>query len=216
MPVVVGEAGPGAGMTLAELRNEVYERGFDDLDSEDGRPRVTRWINQAVREITDAASWPFLEETVSETAPLVVPYLGHVLSFASEGGEQLTYVPRSQIASWDPDFNDTGSASHWYKESEGTLKVYPEDPSTFTVRYLRVPEELSEDGDATLIPAAYQDLIVDGAVVRAYKNRDNFEAAQFVRQEWERGLVQMRHALLKPNYDNEPVIQRTGMAADYF
>ena len=52
-------------------------------------------------------------------------------------------------------------------------------------------------------------------MVRAYKNRDQYEAAQFVRQEWERGMKGMTHALLKPNYDNDKKILRTGSPADY-
>lgn len=215
MPVVVGE-GIDAGSSLKELRQEVYARGFDDLDNEEGEPRVNRWINQSAREIYDYAPWPFLEGTVSDTAPLVISQLGHVLSLADEtAGRQIGYIDRAEIAAIDPDFNEEGAATNWYREGD-TIKVWPADEeSTFLVRYVLAPEDLSEDAETPLVPAPYQDLIVDGAVVRAYKNRDNFEAAQFVRQEWERGIKQMAHALLRPNYDNARSVIRTGEPRDY-
>jgi hypothetical protein len=216
MPVVLDSEVPSGGMTLEELLVEVFARGFDDLNNEEGKPSVTRWINQAYRELCDYAPWPFLEETVSDTAPLVLPNLGHVLSAADESaGVQLSYVERAQVAQWDPDFNDEGAASYWYREGD-TLKVFPADEeSIFLIRYVVTPEALADVGDTPRVPAAYQDLIVDGAVVRAYKNRDNFEATQAVRAEWERGLRQMVSALLHPNYDNARSLIRTGSTTDY-
>jgi hypothetical protein len=203
-------------LTYKEIREEVVARGFDDFAQSDAR--IKRWVNQAYREITDAHPWPFLEETKEGTAPVTVSDLGHVLSVSNKTNESiLGSADRRQIVGLDPKIDDTASVpSLWYREGETSVKVWPADTtSTFVIRYLKVPAELKEDSDEPVIPKAYQDLIVDGAVIRAYKNRDNFEAAQFVRGEWEGGIRQMVHALLRPNYDSDYTVIRTGYPSDY-
>lgn len=205
-------------MTFKDIYEEVSERGFSELLTEaDQLVRLKRWVNQAYREITDLAHWPFLEATKEGTAPLTIADLGHVLSVTNKTKDAtLDYLDRRTAVVFDPALNDTGTAEAWYREGETSLRVSPLDTtSTLVVRYLKTPVELADEGDVPLLPTPYQDLIVDGAVVRALKNRDNYEAAQFVRQEWKAGVAQMKHALLKPNYDRERTIIRTGAPGDY-
>lgn len=203
-------------MTYKEIREEVVARGFNDFEQSDAR--IKRWVNQAYREITDAHPWPFLEATKEGTAPVEIEDLGHVLSVANTTTESfLNPADRRQIVELDPKLDDSETNPVlWYRQGETEVKVWPADTtSTFVVRYLKTPAELKEDSDKPVIPTAYQDIIVDGAVVRAYKNRDNYEAVQAVRTEWEGGLRQMVHALLKPNYDAAYTVIRTGFAGDY-
>lgn len=205
-------------MTFKEIYEEVAQRGFTELATEPEQlTRLKRWVNQSYREITDMAQWPFLEATKEGTAPVTVADLAHVLSVTNKTvDETLDYLDRRTVVDVDPALNDTGIAEYWYREGETSVRVYPLDTSsTLVVRYLKLPAELSADGDVPLIPAAYHDLIVDGAVVRAFKNRDEYQAAQFIRQEWERGVRQMKHTLLKPNYDRDRLIVRTGDPVDY-
>lgn len=203
-------------MDFAELVTEVGNRGFNDL-VRDQEARVKRWINDAHREICDLADWPFLGGTKEGTAPLTIEDLGHVLSISNLTSEAtLIPVDRRQAVEWDPALDDTGAAEFWYRDGEETVAVYPLDSSsTFRVRYAKAVADLAEDKDEPLPPAPYHNLIVDGACVRAYRDRDNFAAAQFVRQEWERGIRGMEHALLKVNHDREKRIVRTGRAGDY-
>jgi hypothetical protein len=78
-----------------------------------------------------------------------------------------------------------------------TLKVWPADTSTsLTVRYLKVPTDLSSGADVPVVPTRYQPLIVDFAVVRALKDRSNFAEAQALRASLEEDLDRMRNALL--------------------
>lgn len=204
-------------MTFQELYEEAAERGFNDLlQSEAQKTRLKRWVNQSYREIIDLAPWPFLDASKEGAAPLTVADLGHVLSVTAVSSDSvLRFLDSRSVTGMDPTRNDTGSPGYWYLEGETTIKVYPAEAGTILVRYRKVPAALSADADTPVLPAEYHDLIVDGTVVRAYKNRDNFEAAQFTRQEWERGIKGMTHALLKPNYDRERLIVRTGTAADY-
>jgi len=150
--------------------------------------------------------------------PLEVSDLGHVLAVTCPTQETgLPFQDRRRVLKADPAQTQTGSAECWYREGVKTLKVWPADTSsTFKVLYWKVPAELKESADEPLVPAAYHDdLIVSGTVIRLFKNRKNYEAAQFERQEWERAAQRLLHALGKPNYDRSRVIARTGTAADY-
>lgn len=205
-------------MTFAELVTEFMARGFDYLGTTAGEVRAKRWINDAYQEITDYADWPFLEATAEGTAPLSVTELGHVLSAANKTVESpLKPVDRRNIVqSFDPALKMTGTAYLWYREGETTIAVWPGDTtSTIAVRYVKKPPELSATSDVPVLPTRFHSLIVDGAAVRAYKDKDNFEAGQFVRQEWERGLKQMVNALLQPNHDSDQLVRRTGYLTDY-
>jgi len=205
-------------MTLEELMSEVYGRGFDDLrGNATEEARVKRWLNYAQREIADYAPWPFLEANKESTAPITFTDLGHVLSVTDLAhDEQLTYADRRELIGYDPNLSAVGAAERWYMEGEGTLKVYPADTSSkFLVRYVKVVTDLSAASDTPIIPTNYQELIVEGAVIRAYRNRDNYDAAKLVREEWRLGMELMNKALVKRNMDVERKVLRTGWPQDY-
>jgi len=204
-------------VTFKQLQEEVVARGFENIATDTGgEARIKRWINQAYREIIDTRAWAFLEATKEGLTPLAIADLGHVLSVTDVTHETLlSYVERAVLLHWDPALTGKGSADRWYLESGTTLKVYPADAaSTFLVRYLKEVADLVADGDEPVIPAAYHGVIEDGAVVRAYKTTDNYEAGQFVRQEYDRGLKSMVRGL-RVNYDSAKTIVRTGTVNDY-
>lgn len=204
-------------MTFLEIYEEVVARGFENIAGEEGgEARIKRWINQAYREIIDFRAWGFLEASKEGTAPLTIADLGHVLSAVNVTNEtRLEYATRAGLVHWDATLSAAGVSTQWYLEGDTELHVYPVDTaSTIKVRYLRVPADLEEDADEPMIPAGYHDLIVDGAVVRAYKTTDNFEAGGYVRQEFDRGLRNMVRTLRK-SYDGNRMIQRTGSVNDY-
>lgn len=204
-------------MTFKQLYEEVIARGFDNIAGEEGgEARIKRWLNQAYREIIDYRAWAFLEESKEGKAPLEIKDLGHVLSVSNLTHETLlTFVERAILLHWDPALTGKGTGNRWYLEGTTVIHVYPTDADdTFKVRYLKVPADLKEDGDEPVIPTAYQGLIEDGAVVRAYKGTDNFEAGQFVRQEFDRGLKSMVRAI-HVNYDSSKTVVRTGSVNDY-
>jgi hypothetical protein len=216
MPIIIETSGAGA--TFGELLDEVFERGFDDLrDSGVQEARVRRWVNQAYREVIDAAPWPFLETTIEGTAPLEVSDLGHVKQVAIAATDTaIPFISRAQVAQWDPASDDTGSAEKWFLEGEGTINTYPLDTtSTLRVRYVKVPADLATSEDRSVVPAQYAEAIVAGAVNRCLRNRNNYEAAAEERQEMDRIVTKMRHSLLRPNYDANKSIIRTGLPGDY-
>jgi hypothetical protein len=202
-------------VTFKELQEELYNRGFSDLEAE--AARVKRWLNAAMGEIADFAPWPFLEGSKQAKAPMVIADLGHVLDVTDLAHDnQLGYADRRELVSIDPNLSSSGIAERWYLEGETSFKVYPADVSSeFLVRYLKSVADLVADGDTPIVPAKYHELIVEGAVIRAYRNRDNYEAASLVRSEWKLGIENMVKALIKRNFDGERRILRTGLPGDY-
>lgn len=204
-------------MTRKEIYEEVLARGFQHIaDQSGGEARVLRWINQAYREIIDHRPWAFLEASKEGTSPLEVADLGHVLSVSNLTHDRsLTYIERAVLLKSDPSLEATGTATLWFHEDGDTIRTHPVDSSsTLLVRYLKVAAPLAKDADEPIFDADYHDLIVDGAAVRGYKSTDNFEAAGFVRQEWERGLRGMTKGL-RVNYDSPRTIVRAGTVNDY-
>lgn len=178
--------------------------------------RLKRWLNQAYRELCDEGAWPFLEESYTDTAPFTIKDLGHVLSVVNPTTDSvIPFIDRRRVVAGDPTINETGGACYWYREGENTIKVWPADTTTkFIVRYMKAPAELSAQSDEPIVPKPYQELIVLATAVRLLADKNDYEAAQFERQEWERGIKRMQRAF-KPNYDRNRSIVRTGAAADY-
>jgi len=82
------------------------------------------------------------------------------------------------------------------------------------VRYRKVPVAIA-DNEEPIIPADYHDLIVTRVRVKVYKATDNWEAASEAWKDYEKERDAMVHALMKPNYDRERRVTRTGQAGDY-
>jgi len=198
-------------VTFKELIEEVQVRGF----SYESEARIKRWINQTYREVCDFKPWPFLKTTKEGAAPLTIADLGHVLAVADVAANALLrFADLTELTQGDPNLESEGSPSRWFLDGS-KIAVYPISTRTIKVTYVKTPADLKEPGDEPVVPAAYQGVIVDGACAKAYKPTDNFEAMQYVRQEFDRSLRGMVHALMRPNYDGHRRILLTGSPEDY-
>lgn len=190
------------GLTLEELMEEVFQSGFDDLKGKvAGERRVLRWINIAYREITGFKPWPFLEAEYEGALPATIANLAHVLDvYETHNKRPLRVADRRELIREETNLALTGPSTRWYMERGEDIAAYPVSVgATYNVRFIVVPGDLTEPEDKPLIPAAFQYLIVDGAIMRAYRNRDNYEAAKLVKENWEFGIEQMVKALMKTN-----------------
>ena len=196
-------------MTFAELRTEAYARGFDF----DSATRLNRWINQAYHEICEEAPWDFLEASTTGTAPLSVSDLRQVISVTDTTNDApLEWVDRRDIQEADPDLDDAGNPEFFYIDNN-TIRVYPlNTTATLSVRYYKVPDDLSSDSDEPLIPSRFQDLIVDGVVYRALKDTDEFASANELRAMWQDGINRMAASQLARNYSGPNYIPVTDSA----
>ena len=190
-------------MTFAELRAEFRHRGYDHIET----ARVNLWLNQAYLELCEERNWPFVEATNSAVMPQTITDLRQVLSVAdTTNGNVLKWADRRDVVARDPDLSETGTADTWFFDG-AVIRVHPANTTaTHSVRYLKVPAELSADADAPVVPARFQDLIVDGAVYRALKDNDEYDSAIALRDIWEIGVQKMADSQLMRNYDSPDFI----------
>jgi hypothetical protein len=188
-------------VNLSELRTEVFNRGFDYLNSTAGQARVDRWLNQAYLEICELHPWPFLEQSATGSPPLEISDLRQVLYVLDTTNKfQLRGVDVRDVVDADPTLATNGQPECYYLVGN-SVSVWPVASVTLQVRYLRVPSELSQATDTPVLPQRWHDLIVDLAVMKAMKDSDNYEAASFLRSEVDRGVATMVQSLLTRRYD---------------
>ena len=211
MPIVVDPS--AASQTFLELQAEFYARGYDYLAQDAaGQTRAKRWLNESYLELCELADWPFLEADITGVAPLTITDLRQVLSVRdSTNRQQLWGDDRRTMLDRFEDLTITGTPTQFYLE--GTiLKVYPVQAVTLQVRYLAIPVALSGDTDEPVIPNQHQYLIIDGAVIRAMKDSDNFNGVAVLRAEYDVGVGRMMQTYLNRNLHNPDYIVR---APDY-
>jgi len=162
-------------VTLGEAQTELAGRGFDYLSSS----RMTIMLNNAKNALEDEFDWPWLETTVTGTAPLTIPDLRHVLYVQDTTlDRELVGLNATQLAVDGSDLSQTGAPTHWWLDGASTLNVWPVTTSDqLQVRYVKYSPELSAASDTPLIPARYHAVWMDYAVLEAYKDSDNFESA---------------------------------------
>lgn len=194
-------------MNYSALVAEAQARGFDDLTT----TRMGRYVNQAYKSICNRAAWPFLRATTTGTAPLTISDLRAVLNVVDTTTNAKLYHAdrRHLIESVDTLLTTTGTPTYWYQESRTVIKVYPANTTdTLSVHYLKVPATLTGT-DSHLIPEEFEDLIIDGAVIRAYKDDDRLDDAATLSQFFNEGLREMMDALLSRNHDGPDYIIQT-------
>lgn len=184
-------------MDFAALQTEFFARGFDYLnDAGTGLTRAKRWINDSYNEICQTADWPFLETSTSGAAPQTLSDLRKVIS-VHDATNHLPLRPTTRkwiVSTFGDTASVTGSPRFYYVQNT-TVNAYPQS-GTITIYYLNVPTDLSGSTDTPVIPTRFHDLIVDGAVKRAYEDSDNFTEAQALGQSIAARLENMRSALL--------------------
>jgi len=208
---IIKEPEAEVGMTLTELREEVYAQGFDDFQGEASKEaQINRWINTAYQEVCLFKDWPFLESEYEGTLPTTLANLAKVLDVVSVNNRyNLRPYDRRSLIRFDPALEGYGNiAECWFKEGNGTIVAYPKATSeTFRVRFTVIPEELT-GVKKPIVPQRFQYLIVKGAQRWAYMSRDAYSAAELVEGIYNRGLETMTKQLTNPNHDMNRLIQR--------
>jgi hypothetical protein len=182
-------------MTLAQMRTELKARGYDhESDS-----RLTQFLCDGYHELCEAYEWSWLKTTTSGTAPLSIADVREVIAVI-DTTQDVALSPADirdlveQDGSFSTSFAPTTTGSpvnYWLDDT--TLRVYPANTTnTIAVRYVKVPADLSADGDTPIIPGRYHSNIVDIAEA-LFSARDESDPAdqQTVRQEVDRVVMRM-------------------------
>lgn len=186
--------------TLATLRQELYDRGFDYLST----TRARYFLNRSYLRACERYPWPFLETSTTGTAPLTISDIRAVLSVTDQTiGSPLSFRDSRTVREEDPTLAATGNPDFWYLSGGTTITVYPPNTTnTLLVGYIQVPDELTADADVPLIPSRFQYLIVDGACWYAYRDSDNSEMADSAFQSYDDAIEEMAESLMVPNMDS--------------
>ncbi len=186
-------------MDFVTLRTELAARGFDYLSD----TRQGYFVNRSYQEMAGAADYPWLESTATGVAPLSITDLRTIESVVdSTTTTRLSPLDRRNIMATDTDLTTVGTPSFYYLTTGSTVAVYPANTTdTLSVRYWKVPTDLTADSDEPGFPARFHQLIVDGATYFAYLDSDNFEAAGSTYDFWLRGRKDMDEQLLVGQHD---------------
>lgn len=181
-------------MNLEELRTELLARGFDYLTSAE----ADNYLNDAyLLDICEEEDWPFLEATKEATAPLEISDL-RAVEYVTNVTQEMKLDPllRARITDdWNVDLTQTGTPNLYYITEGKTLNVFPVSTTdVIAVRYWKVPTRLS--GIATpLLPERFHTLIIEGAVVRAFRKTSDWELSTAASQTFEVELLRMKNSL---------------------
>lgn len=107
---------------------------------------------------------------------------------ATDGWPLVPLEGRDQVYDEYPQQTETGPPQH-YRIFNNTVMVYPLPTvsTALTVEYAKLSGDLVADGDIPVVPAAYHDLIVAGAVEMAYRDDGNLQMATQYQAEFDQG-----------------------------
>lgn len=192
-------------MNFTELREELFARGTDYLNEDAaGVARADRWLNQAIREICSLQMWPFLQETATGSAGtglVSIPDLRRVRSVVTSEGHPLQRTTRENLLADGLLTTETGEPERYWIEDGNTVRAYPVG-GTITVHYIKRVAPISGTEEPPF-DEEYHDLVVDRAMIKAYKDSDNFEAAAALKAEFDAGVSAMAEDYMVDSRDAE-------------
>jgi hypothetical protein len=185
-------------LDFSGLQTELFARGFTDLnDGGAGVVRAKRWLNDAAHEIDDMNDWPYLNTTLTGTAPLTIADLGTIETVGVAGSYNLAPRDRRDLRRNCGDLATTGTAWAYYIVGGTTINVYPVQAGlSLTVDYWKVPVDMVANGDVPAMPDRYRMAIVDLAVERAARDRGDEAGAQAARAQGLSRLQMMEQRLM--------------------
>lgn len=171
-------------MNLGQLKQQLQDLGYGS----DTAAQQLDFINATYREIHSRERWPFLEaidQTQSTVAgtPAYTPPMANWRNIdairldqpAAQNYFSMDYMdPQSFFDAQHLDQNFTGMPEVWTMYAS-QVWFYPIPDAAYRVSYYYIaePADLASDSDVPLIPVAFHDVLVAGALVRsAQRQRD--------------------------------------------
>lgn len=196
-------------MNLAQARDRLAARGFNYLKP----PDMDLMLNRGRNDFEDYWPWPWLDATLTGPAPLDIADLKHVRKVTDGAGVGLWGLEADHV---DMAAAATiGAAPYWYLQDTVAEHVnvclLPATGETITVDYTRQSPELTAPDAEPLIPVRYHSMWIDWSVVQAYKDSDNFAAAQALQ-----GDINARMQLIVERYETRNRMHSPFMTAHQF
>lgn len=197
-------------MNLIEGQQALVDRGFDYLTP----ARLTLMLNAGKDEFEDVWEWPWLQKATTGPTPLVISDLKLVQLVKSAGHDELLGLDVRQAGLGLTDLAIAGTPEWWWIEGDQKMHAYPGDGATLDVIYIADSPELVLPDDTPLIPARYHPLWIDFAVCEAYKDSDNFPAAQALRADVMTRMQDVIGRYETRNRQHSPFITMRGLSED--
>lgn len=199
----------------------IQDRILDLISKSDAttRNRVKNWINMGQSDFVLRELWPFRETTdtislvqgtqeyslVSEMADIDQQ---NIIAVSLQGSVQakLVYWPYNQLRALKPDFDYDGqSVPNKYYLKSGQIGFYPTPNASMTVAvdYYKVPTELDDDADETIIPANYREALVHYGLSLEHDFNSDPDLAQKAMNRYEEIVTLARNNLLVQPNDTE-------------
>jgi len=197
---------------LAAARAELGDRGFDYLSA----PRMDIMLNNARNQLEDEYPWPWLETTTTGSAPLTISDLKSVLYVVDQDADQiLAGVDARDVVDRDAGVATAGTADSWWLDGTTTLRTYPVSSASLLVRYVRFSPQLTAGSDTPLIPERYHPVWIDLAVIQAYKDSDNYQAAAALQSDVNARVGRMMEIYAARNRQNQSLQVLTFASEDW-
>lgn len=182
-----------AGMTYLQLQQEVLSFQF----SENYRELIKRWLNTGQRKAVQESEFRTQEEAkaftttkADSTLELPADFSRWIDFYNSETGESLQSL---ELREFDAQEATTGRPTA-YTVVGNQITLYPSPDAAYglSLRYWRLPADMSADGDKPEIPVQYHEILIAYAMNKAYLRENDYQAAGVWKAEWEAGIAKMR------------------------
>lgn len=177
--------------TFGDLQNEVLSHAF----SEDYRPWVKVWLNEAAQEVSRSMRLPAQRTSSSLTLAqnsnsVDLPADTEYVAGVSIGNSSLHEVSTDEIVG----LGASRGTPSVYALYGNTLRLYPsaDRPLTVLVERQTGLAEMTSDTAAINVPGDFEDLLVSYALYKAFRREDDVQMWTAYKQEFEQGLAKMR------------------------
>lgn len=210
-------------MAAATTYREIQDRVLDVLGRNDSttRNRVKNWINLGQSDFVLRELWPFREATdtyttvagtqeytlSSETADMDAQNIASV-AIQGDNYRKLNYMPFQQLRARYPDFDYAGTGlPQFYYLQNGKIGFYQSPDAVYTVLvdYYKVPTEMSDDSDTTIIPVNYREVLIHYALSMEHDYNTDPDLALKAMNRYEQITTLARQNLLSQPTDTDTV-----------
>lgn len=214
-------------MNLTQLQASIQAKGYGT----DTAAAQLDMLNSAYREVLGKRRWPFLEKQ-DATIPTVVGTASYSLAgitdflhvdavrleiTATKDFPEIDYLPPQEFRSLEHTDRDNGTPAYWTFVNQ-VLRIYPAPDKVWTLRidYAKRPPDLSAGGDIPVLPDAYHDILVWGAVRELTFRERDWNANQRADAYYQTRVVEMMSELgVRQRQSTRQVIQTGLYDANY-
>lgn len=193
-------SGTQAGRTLADLRSEILNHGFDGTIFTSSV--LNQYLNDALGEVSAKTQYYGEEQqlvttTVAGTARVNLP-TGFTKIRTVRIPDQGMELGLWDLRDIDRTMSTTTGTPTAYALEGVTLRLYPvpNDAYTLDVRYWSTLSPLVSDSDSPTLPPRYHSKLCAYAIARCYEREDDPQQAQYFQAQWERTVSELKADLV--------------------